>query len=522
MKYLGYLFTVLLFLFSCTAEIEPTIESIEKLKLSLPEKIKLFLNEEHLNHLGIDPKSQKTIIDFYTKRGFKPKWINEQSLNPEGQQLNSLLEHKLQFGLPEKRYDFIKFDLKSKIEREIYLTALFAYMIADIQKGVFQKDTVLLRPVSVIRSNQLDSLTRFKVNQHFHETIIKSGRKDTNYTNFAFALYNFYNTYPLDTTRYFIKPEKFDSINSVNDCKKALLSKGYIQDLEIDSLNFRKTIEKYQQVHNLTIDGKIGMNTAEMLNESTYSKIKRAAINLDKIRTKSVYNSTYIRINLPEYVLRFIYDDTLRSEHRVIIGSTKTPSPTLTSKIYKIVFFPYWHVPYSIASREILPHLQEDTSYLRRNNYKIFKNKEEVDPTTINWNKIKENNFPFSVRQDYGLTNSLGLIKLSFHNPYWVYVHDTPNKSLFNREVRAMSHGCIRCDSIVNLVRIILKNDRKLIDNDRLNVDTLLVSGEQENIQLKTKISIFIEYETVILKNDSLIFLRDIYKRDEKYKELFQ
>jgi L,D-transpeptidase YcbB len=522
MKQLSYIFIFIVLLFACTNEIEPTVETIEKLELSLSEKIKLFLDEAHLNHLGIDIKSQKTIIDFYEKRNFDPKWINEESLNQEGIILNSLLTNKLQYGLPEKRYDFIKCDTNSKIEREIYLTALLAYMTNDIEKGVFQKDTALLQPLSVIPASKLDSLTKFKVNHHFHETIIKSGKKDTNYTNFAFALYNFCNTYPLDTTRYFIKPEKFDSINSLNESKKALLSKGYIQDLEIDSLNFRKTIEKYQQVHNLTIDGKIGMNTAEMLSESTYSKIKRAAISLDKMRTKSVYNSTYIRINLPEYTLRFIYDDTLRSEHRVIIGSTKTPSPTLTSKIYKIVFFPYWHVPYSIASKEILPHLQEDTSYLRRNNYKIFKNKEEVDPSNINWEKIRENNFPFRVRQDYGPTNSLGLIKLSFHNQYWVYVHDTPNKRLFNREVRAMSHGCIRCDSVQNLARVIFSCDRKMIEKDTLNVDSLLVRNQHENIQLQTKIPIFIEYKTVILKNDSLIFLRDIYKRDKKYKELFQ
>ena len=522
MKLLVSICILFMLLFACTNEIEPTVETIEKLELSLSEKIKLFLDKAHLKHIGIDEKSQQILIDFYKNRNFDPKWINEESLNQEGLILNSLLANKLQFGLPEKRYDFIKCDTNSKIEKEIYLTALLAYMTSDIEKGVFQKDTALLQPLSIIPAFKLDSMTQIQVNQKFHETIINAGKKDTNYLNFAFALYHFCNTYPLDTTRYSIQPEKIDSINSLNETRKALFTKGYIQDLEIDSLNFRKTIETYQGLHNLSIDGKIGTNTAAVLNESTYKKVKRAGIILDKMRSKDVYDSTYIRINLPEYVLRFIYDDTLKSEHRVIIGSTKTPSPTLTSKVYKLVFFPYWHVPYSIASKEILPHLQEDTSYLRRNNYKIFKNKEEVDPSNINWKKIRENNFPFRVRQDYGPTNSLGLIKLSFQNPYWVYVHDTPNKRLFNREVRAMSHGCIRCDSVQNLAKAILFNDRKLIEEDTLNVDSLLVRNQHENIQLQSKIPIFIEYETVMLKDNNLIFLTDIYKRDEEFLRLWK
>jgi len=104
MKQLSYIFIFIVLLFACTNEVESTVETIEKLELSLPEKIKIFLDEAHLNHLGIDQKSQKTLIDFYKKRNFDPKWINEESLNQEGIILNSLLANKLQYGLPEKRY----------------------------------------------------------------------------------------------------------------------------------------------------------------------------------------------------------------------------------------------------------------------------------------------------------------------------------------------------------------------------------------------------------------------------------
>lgn len=499
--------------FGCQQKVDRTLETIEQLEL--------FLDDVHLENIGITGLAKNEIISYYKKRGFKPRWTKGTSLTLEGTRLKKILSNKLHLGLPENRYDFIKGDTNSKIETEIALTAMFGFMARDLKRGVFQKDTILLRPLSFPNSKKLDSIMRFKKTEKIEYQVIKKGSSDSNYLNFAFALYDYCTLYPIDTNVYHIKAERQDSINSLLETKKALFSKGYIQDLSIDSLNFRKTIANFQKTHNLNVDGKVGDNTATVLNESTYSKIKRAGIVLDKMRTKTAYNSTYIRINLPEYMLRYVYNDSLKSIHRVIIGSTKTPSPTLISKIYKVVFFPYWHVPYSIASKEILPKLQEDTAYLRAHNYKLFQNKEEVDPTNIDWGKIKETNFPYRVRQDFGPTNSLGLIKFSFHNPFWVYVHDTPNRKLFVKEVRAMSHGCIRCDSIPNLAKQILFNDRKSIINDNLNVDTLLVKNIHQNIQLKQSILIYIEYETVVVSHHELIFLNDVYKRDEAYLKLW-
>lgn len=522
MKQIGYILLMMLVLFACADEVEPTVETIEKLELTFPQKMEMFLDKPHLLHIGIDENSIPYFINYYKKRAFEPKWFKDSIWKKEGVLLKSILTNKAAFGLPNNRYDFIKIDTNSVIESEIALTALFAYMVTDLQKGIFINDTNVIQPCSIDTQLLIDSLTNFKSNEPIAHQLIKFGKSDTNYLNFAFALYEYCRIYPIDINHYSIQPEKIDTLNSIVETKEALFTKGYIQDLEIDSLNFRKTIEKFQAQNNLRIDGKIGENTARMLNESSANKIARAGIVLDKLRKKEKYDSTYIRINLPEYMLRYIYDDSISSEHRVIIGSTTTPSPTLQSKVKKIVFFPYWHVPYSISSKEILPHLQKDTSYLRSNNYKVFKNKVEVDPTTVNWKKIQEDNFPFRIRQDFGPTNSLGLLKIYFYNPYWVYVHDTPNKKLFNLEVRAMSHGCIRCDSVQNLAKAILFNDRKLIEEDTLNIDTLLIRNDHQNIPLKTKIPIYIEYETVLVKDKQLVFLNDIYGRDEEYLKLWK
>jgi len=514
----GLLLILITLLYACIEDVKPTVESIEKLELTFPQKMKLFLDEPHLLHIGIDKTAIPYFIDYYKEREYQPRWIEKDTLwTKEATNLKSILKNKAQFGLPEKRYDFLKIDTNSIIESEIRLTALFTFLINDLKKGIFIKDTNLVRPCSIDTLFHIDSLPNFNTYEPIAHQIIKEGPEDTNYLNFAFALYNYCKKYTLDTTAYDIKPEKIDTINSLLETKKALFSKGYIQDMKIDSLNFRKTIEAYQYKNNLKIDGKIGYNTARMLNESTIHKIARAGITLDKLRQKEKYDSSYIRINLPEYILRYIYKDTVISQHRVIIGSTKTPTPSLLSEVKKIVLYPYWYVPYSISSKEILPHLKKDTTYLKKHNYKVFKRKEEVDVSSINWKKIKANNFPFNLRQDFGPSNSLGLLKIYFYNPYWVYVHDTPNKKLFHLERRALSHGCIRCDSVQVLAQKMIFKDRQFIEEDTLNMDTLFSRKENISIPLEIKIPIHIEYETVLVQTKQLIFLEDVYGRDEEY-----
>jgi len=518
----GFIFILIFLFYACEEEVKPTVETIEKLELTFPQKMELFLDKPHLLHIGITETAVPYFIKYYKEREFKPRWVEDSSWTKEAIILKSILNNKAQFGLPEKRYDFLTIDTNSIIESEVALTAKLTFLINDLKKGVFLKDTSLIRPCTIDTLFHIDSLANFNKNEPIAHQIIKKGPTDTNYLNFAFALYDFTKKYPIDTTTYQIEPEKIDTINSLLETKKALFSKGYIQDMKIDSLNFRKTIETFQYQNNLVIDGKIGYNTARMLNESSANKIARAGIVLDKLRTKEKYDSTYIRINLPEYMLRYTYDDTIISQHRVIIGSTKTPTPTLRSEIKKIVLYPYWYVPYSISSKEILPHLQKDTAYLRKHNYKVFKRKEEVDASSINWKKIKANNFPFNLRQDFGPSNSLGLLKVYFYNPFWVYVHDTPNKKLFNLERRAMSHGCIRCDSVQNLAKKIITKDRQFIEENTLNLDTLFFRKENTSISLEKKIPIYIEYETVLAKEKQIIFLEDVYKREEEFIKVWK
>jgi murein L,D-transpeptidase YcbB/YkuD len=221
----------------------------------------------------------------------------------------------------------------------------------------------------------------------------------------------------------------------------------------------------------------------------------------------------------------FYVHDSLKRIHHIVIGKTTNQTPQLESKIRSIVVFPFWKVPYSIASKEILPAVKRNAGYMAKNNYKIYRNDHEVNPYGVNWKAIKENSFPYQVIQQPGPGNSLGIIKFEFHNSYSVYVHDTPSKSLFKTDVRSYSHGCMRCEKPVDLAKTILDYDsvrRKRNDITADSLDSLLIDAKNYTIKLKNTIPIYVEYNTVVADRKQLIFHIDIYKREEEYLKIMK
>jgi len=173
-------------------------------------------------------------------------------------------------------------------------------------------------------------------------------------------------------------------------------------------------------------------------------------------------------------------------------------------------------VPRSISVKEILVKAQEDTAYLKRNNYEILTdNKEELDPNSINWDEVNEDNFNYLIRQKGGSSNALGLVKFIFPNKYAIYLHDTPTKYYFDQELRAYSHGCIRVEKALDLAEQLLR-----ADNNTYNIDSIykyIEMCKEKPMELKTKIPINIFYVTTSVdKSGNIIFYNDVYKKDEK------
>ena len=218
-------------------------------------------------------------------------------------------------------------------------------------------------------------------------------------------------------------------------------------------------------------------------------------------------------------------NDTLKSDHNIVVGKYANQTPELESKLRKIVVYPYWNVPYSISSKEILPALKRNSDYLAKHDYKLYKKGVEIDPTTVDWSKIRQNAFPYRVVQQPGPRNSLGIVKFDFYNEHSVYFHDTPSKRLFGADVRAYSHGCMRTQNPIDLARVVLNEDsipyrRNDVISDTL--DSLLARANHIEIRLIDPVPIYVDYVSVARLQSKMVTYLDIYGRDEEYLKILR
>lgn len=248
---------------------------------------------------------------------------------------------------------------------------------------------------------------------------------------------------------------------------------------------------------------------------SLQKQLESIEINMERWRQeKQPFKDTYVLINIPSFMLELIAHDTVTFESKVIVGKAQTPTPILSSQLECFIIYPYWHVPKSIASAELLPKIQKDVSYLTRNNFEVLDSKGKIlDAKSINWAAYNRSNFPFVLRQQEGTDNALGIIKFVFDSPSGVYLHDTNTKDFFKNEVRAYSHGCIRLEKAEALALLLATGTS---DASSPLVEKYLQEKKRNTINLSSPVPIYVRYFTCEYKNGNLHQYPDIYKRDAK------
>ncbi len=246
------------------------------------------------------------------------------------------------------------------------------------------------------------------------------------------------------------------------------------------------------------------------------ARYEQASVNLERWRWEALpaADSNYVLVNLPACELLVVARDSVLRRYRVVVGKPATPTPTLSSRIDHFTLAPDWHVPRSIAVKEMLPRLQRDPGYLARNNYALYDGRGRLlDPSGINWALVSARNFAYTVRQSAGCDNALGNIVFRFANPYSVYVHDTPLRQVFAQPYRALSHGCIRLEQPMQLAAYLLRRGGQPVQ-----LPTEAECARQprpRNVPLRRPIALFVRYATCTAEGGHLRFLPDIYHRDE-------
>jgi L,D-transpeptidase YcbB len=252
---------------------------------------------------------------------------------------------------------------------------------------------------------------------------------------------------------------------------------------------------------------------SSMALDDVRKRIETIEVNLERWRSeKHSFGSRYILINIAAFMLYLVENDSVILESKVIVGTSETPTPVLSSTIECFITYPYWHVPRKISIEEYLPLIQQDTSFLRRNNFDVLDNKgNALQPNSLDWRGFSKNYFPVLLRQREGEENALGIIKFSFDNPYAVFLHDTNAKRLFKSKVRAFSHGCIRMEKAVDLAHYLITGD---LNKRSKYLERFLKEESQHWVELQRPIPIFVRYYTCVLENGRLRYHNDIYQRD--------
>ncbi len=271
-------------------------------------------------------------------------------------------------------------------------------------------------------------------------------------------------------------------------------------------------VQAFQVQRGLKADGILGQSTLVALNTSPAQLMDKIRVNLERMRwvPADFFEKEAILVNVPSFQVVYRRGvDTLFST-KVIVGTVKNQTPIFTSPMSYLVLSPYWNIPPSIARKETLPAIRRNSGYLNANHMEVVNTAgQPVSLSQVNW---KASPFPYLIRQKPGEHNALGLVKFMFPNPYNVYLHDTPSKQLFDREVRAFSHGCIRMEHPETFAALLLK-DRQEWPVARMQ--EVMHQGKEEIVPLTNKIPVAIFYFTFLVSSTGApVFYEDIYGRD--------
>jgi L,D-transpeptidase YcbB len=317
------------------------------------------------------------------------------------------------------------------------------------------------------------------------------------------------------------------SSNKVSWSNQPLLLKLYhlgITDTVVkmmpDSL-LRKNVKEAQRQFNLLDDGALRSTILQELNVPLSVRMQQLIFSINYYRWLYciLQDQQVIVVNIPAAYMKVYYNNNTTLEMRMIVGKTTTPTPTLMSTVNEVILYPYWHVPYSIATKELLPIIKRNPAYLEAGNYQVLNGAGKVvDPYSINWHSLSAGYFPYIIRQGTGCDNSLGLLKLNFYSPFGVYLHDTPVRSMFMLGKRFFSHGCMRMEKPIELGHLLLKNN--LVAIDTLEDKGCLVNQAPVAVPADVHMPVIVWYNPAGMDSTGrVIFYEDIYHKFEWMKK---
>ena len=277
-----------------------------------------------------------------------------------------------------------------------------------------------------------------------------------------------------------------------------------------------EAVKRFQSRHGVTVDGVIGAQTIVAMNVPIRERINSIIVAMERLRwMPEDLGEQYLIVNIAGFELRRMNAGVIEERMAVVVGKPYHRTPVFSDRIRYIEINPYWNVPPGILSKEELPKLRRNPAGLAARGFELVQGDRVVDPRSIDWSHYGSGRFPFSLRQRPGANNALGRVKFMFPNPHNVYLHDTPARNLFERDVRAFSHGCIRLARPLDLADQVLRVGG-VTGWDRNRIDRTVASAQRTVVNLEEPLPVHITYLTAWVDDSVPSFRPDIYGHDAK------
>jgi murein L,D-transpeptidase YcbB/YkuD len=475
-------------------------------------------------------KDADGIQAFYAATGYKPIWVGSKN-KANRKALMAALKSSGDHGLPKARYQIEKLNTAFKASgrnansgaTELYATKTYLQYAHDLGSGAvnpksIDKEMAIDRP----RRSDKDLLTAFSKSSPaaFLNALAPKSKEYKNLLAEKKKLERIvrtsgdYKDIPLRTMK------KGSSGNSVVLLRQRLTALGYGQLGKAPKFDdaLKASVIEYQKANGLSQDGVAGSGTLGRLNQGPEQKLIKVLVNLERERWMNFpRGKRNIFVNQASYTVYMHDNGRVSFQTRAVIGTRAKDrrTPEFYDEMTHMVVNPTWHVPSSIAGKEYLPIIRKDPSYFARSNMvMIARNGQHVNPADLDLEEYTEKDFPFSIKQRPSAGNALGRVKFMFPNKFNIYLHDTPSKSLFKRDTRAFSHGCVRIQNPFDFAYKLLE---KQTSNPQGAFKTWLDTGKEQYVNLDKPVPVYLTYRTVYFGDASKpSFYPDVYGRDKK------
>jgi len=479
----------------------------------------------------------KDIVAFYKERGYRPIWTS----GHDRQRRKAFLEAVAKagdHGLPTSRYearqirsDFRKIaSARERGQLEVATTLKFLQYARDIHSGILEprplgrKEFYIFPP----RQNRLELLRKFAKSapRAFLKALPPSHPDYARLLKEKARLERVMSRGGWGPKVVAKKLKPGMSGPAVVALRGRLMAMGYrrlgISPDYNDAL--QSGVKQFQIDHGLNPDGVAGAGTIAAMNVSAQARLRQVVIGLERQRwINKPRGKRHVFVNQADFRAYVMDNGKPTLVTRVVVGrsSSRFRTPEFSDTMTHLVINPSWHVPESIALKEYLPKLRKDPTTLARLGIGMTDAEgQPVDSTRVDYAQFDEKNFPFSLKQNPGRHNALGRVKFMFPNRFNVYLHDTPSRSLFARDRRTYSHGCVRVQKPLELAYTLLARQSA---NPKKMFHRYLNTGEESMVYLKEPIPVHLVYHTAwVTPQGRPNYRMDNYGRDKKVFKALQ